>query len=78
MKKMKKLLSLVLTVAMVVAMGVTVFADTPTTYTISTKAGDGHTYNVYQIFTADTAKNKQYFQISNGDRMQKIRHLAPK
>lgn len=59
MKKMKKLLSLVLTVAMVVAMGVTVFADTPTTYTISTKAGDGHTYNVYQIFTADTAKNEK-------------------
>ena len=57
MKKMKKLLSLVLSVAMVVAMGVTVFADTPTTYTISTKAGDGHTYNVYQIFTADTAKD---------------------
>ena len=57
MKKMKKLLSLVLSVAMVIAMGVTVFADTPTTYTISTKAGDGHKYNVYQIFTADTAKD---------------------
>ena len=68
MKKMKKLLSLVLTVAMVVAMGVTVFADAPTTkYKISTKDGDGHTYNVYQIFTADTVKNanKETVQISN-------------
>ena len=35
MKKMKKLLSLVLSVAMVVAMGVTVFADTPNTCTIT-------------------------------------------
>ena len=32
MKKMKKLLSLVLSVAMIVAMGVTVFADEAPTY----------------------------------------------
>lgn len=52
MKKMKKLLSLVLTVAMVVAMGVTVFADSPNTCSISIKeAKTGHTYSAYQIFS---------------------------
>lgn len=56
MKKMKKLLSLVLSVAMVVAMGVTVFAETQN-YTISTKADDDHIYSVYQIFTADLSSD---------------------
>lgn len=52
MKKMKKLLSLVLTVAMVVAMGVTVFADSSNTYSVSIKeAKGGHTYSAYQIFS---------------------------
>lgn len=52
MKKMKKLLSLVLTVAMVVAMGVTVFADSSNTYSVSIKeAKPGHTYSAYQIFS---------------------------
>lgn len=52
MKKMKKLLSLVLTVAMVVAMGVTVFADSSNTYSVSIKeAKEGHTYSAYQIFS---------------------------
>ena len=54
MKKMKKLLSLVLSVAMVVAMGVTVFADENTnpTYTITAPTTD-HQYEIYQIFTGD-------------------------
>lgn len=52
MKKMKKLLSLVLSIAMVVAMGVTVFADSPNTCSISIKeAKTGHTYSAYQIFS---------------------------
>lgn len=52
MKKMKKLLSLVLTVAMVVAMGVTVFADSSNTYSVSIKeAKAGHAYSAYQIFS---------------------------
>lgn len=56
MKKMKKLLSLVLSVAMVVAMGVTVFADTPTTYTLTIDSkNSGHTYEAYQVFTGDLA-----------------------
>lgn len=52
MKKMKKLLSLVLTVAMVVAMGITTFAAEPTTYTITAPATN-HQYEIYQIFTGD-------------------------
>lgn len=54
MKKMKKLLSLVLSVAMVVAMGVTVFADTPNTCKI-TAPKTNHQYEIYQIFTGDLA-----------------------
>ena len=52
MKKMKKLLSLVLSVAMVVAMGVTVFADGTPAYTITAPATN-HQYEIYQIFTGD-------------------------
>ena len=56
MKKMKKLLSLVLSVVMVVAMGVTVFAEgnTASTYTITAPATT-HQYEIYQIFTGDLA-----------------------
>ena len=52
MKKMKKLLSLVLSIAIVVAMGVTVFADSSNTYSVSIKESKpGHTYSAYQIFS---------------------------
>lgn len=49
MKKMKKLVGILLTLAMVVAMSITTFAATATC-TI-TGPGNGHTYEVYQIFT---------------------------
>lgn len=58
MKKMKKLLSLVLSVAMVVAMGITTFAAGTTGHTISVKSGSTHTYEVYQIFTGTYADGK--------------------
>lgn len=51
MKKMKKLLSLVLSIAMVVAMGITTFAAGQT-FTITAPATD-HQYEIYQIFTGD-------------------------
>lgn len=54
---MKKLLSLVLSVAMVVAMGVTVFAD-EAGHTISVNSNSNHTYEVYQIFTGTYADGK--------------------
>lgn len=47
MKKMKKIVSLLLAMVMVLAMTSTVFADG---YTI-TAPNNGHTYEVYQIFT---------------------------
>ena len=50
MKGFKKLIVLMLAVAMTLAMTVTAFAD-GTTATISTASGDDHTYNVYQILT---------------------------
>lgn len=53
MKKMKKLLSLVLSVVMVVAMGVTTFAANQK-FTITAPATN-HQYEIYQIFTGDLA-----------------------
>lgn len=57
MKNMKKLISLLLVAAMVMAMGLTAFAETgtqkgqDTTLTINTVAG--HTYKVYQMLIGD-------------------------
>lgn len=51
MKKMKKIVSLLLAMVMVLAMTSTVFADG---YTI-TAPNNGHTYEVYQIFTGELA-----------------------
>ena len=53
MKKMKKLVGILLTLAMIVAMSITAFATENSGYTISTKEDDNHTYEVYQIFTGD-------------------------
>ena len=75
MKKMKKLLSLVLSVAMVVAMGVTVFADPATTYTIKAPATT-HQYEIYQIFTGDlsngTLSNVKWGQNGKGTQGEKV------
>ena len=63
MKHLKKIVSLLLTAVMVLAMCIPVMADdaatVATTYTI-TAPDNGHTYEIYQIFTGDydpTAKN---------------------
>lgn len=58
MKQTRKLLSILLALAMVCALATTAFAEeegattTPTNYTI-TAPNNGHTYEVYQIFTGD-------------------------
>ena len=58
MKKMKKLLSLVLSVAMVVAMGITTFAaDKTVNITVPTQL-EHHTFVAYQIFKGDETNTK--------------------
>ena len=49
MKRMKKVISIATALIMMLAMTATAFADA----TLSKEAGDNHTYDVYQIFTAD-------------------------
>lgn len=61
MRKVKKLLGLLLAAVMVLAMSATAFADEGT-HTI-TAPDNGHTYEVYQIFTGD---------YSEGDNSEKI------
>ncbi len=63
MKKMKKLLSMLLTVIMVLAMAAPSFAaetavDGPFSITISNAVTD-HSYEIYQIFTGDLSKNEK-------------------
>lgn len=54
MKHMKKFMALFAALALVLAMAVPAFAaDGSGNYTISVKADDTHTYEVYQIFTGD-------------------------
>lgn len=62
MRNMKKLLSMLLALAMIFSLSVTAFADeatgeteapAETTYTITIPAGDTHNYAIYQIFTGD-------------------------
>lgn len=52
MKKMRKLLAVMLTLIMAMAMMVPAMAAEETTYTITAPEND-HTYEVYQIFTGD-------------------------
>ncbi len=61
MKRMKKILSILLSVVMVMAMGITAFAgdsdasgegQTPTTYSVTITNATG-TYKIYQVFTGD-------------------------
>ena len=59
MKKMKKIVSLILTVKMVLAMAVPSFAENqnPHTITIRNEVG-GHTYAAYQVFKGDISAGK--------------------
>lgn len=67
MKRMKKILSILLSVVMVMAMGITVLADPgseggsgsvgATTYTIIAPDTD-HQYEIYQIFTGDLSNGR--------------------
>lgn len=58
MKHLKKFFATLLTVAMVMAMTVTAFAENGT-YSISiTNSTEGHTYEAYQIFAGDLSTNE--------------------
>lgn len=68
-KTFKKMLSLVIALAMVMAMGLTAFAEEAPTYTItitkdSTDKAD-HTYGAYQIFKGDLAEENGKKILSN-------------
>lgn len=56
MNKLRKLVGILLTMALILGMSTTAFADT-TGYTI-TAPDNGHTYGVYQIFTGDLHDGK--------------------
>ena len=65
MKKMKKLVGILLTLAMVVAMSVTAFAEeTSSGYKIYTNS-TGHTYEIYQIFTGTYSEKSNVKTLSD-------------
>ena len=68
MKRMKKILSVLLSVVMVMAMGITAFADdtqsTPTTYSVTINNATG-TYEIYQVFTGDLSVKDGKNTLSN-------------
>lgn len=53
---MKKLVSILLTLAMILAMSTTVFAAEGEKVTLTITGAAGHTYALYQIFTGDVTK----------------------
>ena len=68
MKTIKKLMTLVLSIAMVLAMGVTALAaeNSVSTYSITIEnAATGHTYEAYQIFTGELTKKDNKLILSN-------------
>lgn len=68
MKNMKKMVSMLLMLIMVLAMGMTALADevVPDTYTITIKnTTTGHTYEAYQIFTGDLSVKGDKKVLSN-------------
>ena len=69
MKTLKKIMAFAVCLVMVLAMTVTAFADegnnTTTSYTISVKSGDTHTYKVYQIFTGTYSNENSTEKLSD-------------
>lgn len=55
MKQVRRLFAFALTLVMAFAIALPALADEPTTYTISVKSTDNHTYRVYQVLTGTLA-----------------------
>lgn len=62
---MKKFVSILLVLAMIVAMSTTVFAAEEETFTLIINNAAGHTYDIYQIFTGDVAEEDGKAVLSN-------------
>lgn len=59
MRKMKKLMSLLLTAIMIMSLGMTVFADENTVHTITiTNESNNHVYEAYQVFVGKISEGK--------------------
>lgn len=59
MRKLRKLIGILLTMALILGMSVTAFADTSNTVSITIKnAQKGHTYEVYQVFEGDLSTDE--------------------
>ena len=62
---MKKLVSILLTLAMMLAMTTTAFADEAETFELTIGGILGHTYNVYQIYTGDVSDEDGTLVLAN-------------
>lgn len=62
---MKKLVTILLALALILSLSVTAFADEPETYKLTITSALGHTYDVYQIFTGDIAQEGDKTVLSN-------------
>ena len=68
---MKKLVTILLTLAMVLSLSICAFADetetpvTPVTYEVTFNGIQGHTYEIYQVFVGDVAEEDGKFVLSN-------------
>lgn len=62
---MKKLLSIVMVLAMILAMSTTAFAAEEETFALTIAGTKDHTYNVYQIYTGDVADEDGTLVLSN-------------
>lgn len=61
---MKKLVTILLALAMILCLSTAAFAD-ETTYTLTITGAAGHTYDVYQIFTGDISQEGDKTVLSN-------------
>lgn len=62
---MKKLVSILLALVMIIAMATTAFAEEAETFTLTIAGAAGHTYDIYQIYTGDIAQEGDKTVLSN-------------